>query len=774
MGQTLINSENPVSALLNQALEIDDPEQRQEYLKQVCGENRELFEEVESLLNFASILDEYKEEDLLLIGQQVGKFKVEKEIGRGGMGAVYLGKRSETYQQLGAIKVIKRGLLNEAGIRDFSKEIKKQARLNHRNIAKLLDAGITDDKMPYFVMEYIDGKRIDEFCDLNHFTTKKRLELFLKVCEVVQYVHEANIMHRDLKPQNILIDKNGEPKLIDFGIAKIINSTLAENITVDLATQIKRALSPDYASPEQFNGNPNIDKTSDIYSLGAVLYQLISGHPAHQFKSDDLSEMERVICKDQPIKPSKVIFNTEKISENSKVVSSQKLTIESICAVRECQPKQLRDELVGDLDSIVMKALRKEPHHRYEDVTALADDVTNYLVGKPVKARSGSWWYRFDKYASRFFSHLPPFSTRWIPKLAIYLTVVMLFLTLWNYQTISVLTRTTVHWFNQTPESLQNFSVSEPQKQQLKKAEERITFHLSHELITRSRNPTPWTMAQIIIALKGRAEIDENVVYNLFLNDLDANCNCWKEGKDGAGHQSVTSWVLIALSRLGKQASKEQIQTFLDNQIKPGGWWTTYPASSENVFASTYATAISVLALREQLQVGLENSEQENKVKEAIKLGRSWLLQTHKGNARWSDYPFNDDQKESVGMSGLVLHVLHQTDSSNTQNLQELDQLWLKNLPFIGTDAKDKVQSVIFSMGNTDAIKNYTAQWAIIGTVDAYQNGTAYQKAKTRAWMDIFVFNNIEELTESVIGEMDWTAAELLNAFRYLDGDKSI
>jgi len=137
MGQTLINSENPVSALLNQALEIDDPEQRQEYLKQVCGENRELFEEVESLLHFAFVLDEYKEEDLLLIGQQVGKFKVEKEIGRGGMGAVYLGKRSETYQQLGAIKVIKRVLLNEAGIRDFSKEIKKQARLDHRNIAKL-------------------------------------------------------------------------------------------------------------------------------------------------------------------------------------------------------------------------------------------------------------------------------------------------------------------------------------------------------------------------------------------------------------------------------------------------------------------------------------------------------------------------------------------------------------------------------------------------------------------------------------------------------------
>jgi serine/threonine protein kinase len=146
-------------------------------------------------------------------------------------------------------------------------------------------------------MEYIDGKRIDEFCDLNHFTTKKRLELFLKVCEVVQYVHEANIIHHDLKPQNILVDKNGEPKLIDFGIAKIIDSSLAENITVDLATQIKCALSPHYASPEQFNGSPNIDKTSDIYSLGAILYQLISGYPAHQFKSDDLSELERVICK---------------------------------------------------------------------------------------------------------------------------------------------------------------------------------------------------------------------------------------------------------------------------------------------------------------------------------------------------------------------------------------------------------------------------------------------------------------------------------------------
>jgi serine/threonine protein kinase len=520
----------------------------------------------------------------------------------------------------------------ESGI--SAKKSKNKPVSTNRNIAKLLDAGITDNKMPYFIMEYIDGKRIDEFCDLNHFTTKKRLELFLKVCEIVQYVHEANIIHRDLKPQNILVDKNDEPKLIDFGISTIIDSSLAENITVDLATQIKRALSPDYASPEQFNGSPNIDKTSDIYSLGAVVYQLISGHPAHQFKSEDLIEMERVICKDQPIKPSQAIFNTEKINENSKVVSSQKLTVESICAVRQCQPEQLRGELVGDLDSIVMKALRKEPRHRYEDVTALADDVNNYLAGKPVKARSGSWWYRFDKYASRFFFHLPPFSTRWIPKLAIYLTVVMLFLTVWNSQTISVWTRTTVYWFNQTPESLQNFSVSEPQKQQLKKAEERITFHLSNELVTCSRNPSPWTMAHIITALKGRAEIDENVAYNFFLNDLDANCNCWKEGKDGVRHQSVTSWVLIALSRLGKRAGKEQIQTFLDNQIKPGGWWTTYPASSENAFASTYATAISVLALREQLQLGFENSEQENKVKEAIQLGRSWLLQTHKGDAR--------------------------------------------------------------------------------------------------------------------------------------------
>src|SRR5262245_44441661 len=296
---------------------------------------------------------------------RIGSYRVVRSLGEGGMGTVYLAMRAdEEFIKYVAIKVIREGRDSKEIIARFRRERQILAALDHPNIAKLLDGGTTDQGFPYFIMEYIQGTRLDEYCDSHKLNTAERLELFRSVCSAVQFAHQNLIVHRDLKPANILVTSDGVPKLLDFGIAKFLNpGTYADDLPP--TDTIMRAMTPEYASPEQFKGDP-ITTSSDIYSLGVILYQLLSGARPYTFTGKSPAEVYNAVCQDEPARPSTAVT-----------------------------------ELHGDLDNIIMMALRKEPQKRYASAEALSSDIRRFLSGHPVLASKGTRRYRAGKYIRR-------------------------------------------------------------------------------------------------------------------------------------------------------------------------------------------------------------------------------------------------------------------------------------------------------------------------------------------------------------------------------------
>lgn len=255
------------------------------------------------------------------------------------------------FEQKVALKIVKPGLSTIPIIRRFQHERQILANLQHPNIARLFDGGITEDKRPFFTMEYVDGIPIDEYCDKNKLTINERLKLFIKVCEAVQYAHNNLVIHRDLKPSNILIKSDGTIKLLDFGISKVLSAE-SENQDLPTITQAEiNLLTPEYSSPEQIK-NSNISVSTDVYSLGLILYKLLSGKSAHEFKARTFNEYEKVVCEQTITKPSTVLHK-ENVGENE-------FSAVDISRFRKTQPKKLKNILNGDLDNICLMALRKE------------------------------------------------------------------------------------------------------------------------------------------------------------------------------------------------------------------------------------------------------------------------------------------------------------------------------------------------------------------------------------------------------------------------------
>ncbi|MBK6459143.1 MAG: serine/threonine protein kinase [Gemmatimonadetes bacterium] len=303
------------------------------------------------------------------IGRQIGPFRLLSEIGRGGMGVVYRAERSDAqFRQQVALKLIKRGMDTDFVVRRFRAERQILASLAHPNIARLLDGGTTDDGRPYFVMEYIEGEPIDRYARTHALPLTARLELFLQVCDAVGYAHQQLVVHRDLKPLNILVTPGGVPKLLDFGIARILQDE-GDGAT---GTGV-RALTPAYASPEQLEGLRPAT-ASDVYSLGVVLYELLTGSLPHAVRSRSPDDMAQAIRTTEPPRPS---------------------------AVATALPGRLQRGLRGDLDNIVLMALRKEPQRRYASVEQLAADIRRHLAGMPVMARTDTFRYRAGKYVRR-------------------------------------------------------------------------------------------------------------------------------------------------------------------------------------------------------------------------------------------------------------------------------------------------------------------------------------------------------------------------------------
>ena len=327
------------------------------------------------------------------VGRRVGPYQVLEEIGHGGMGEVYRAVRADgQYTKEVALKMV-RGSFDSASIQErFRNERQILASLDHPNIARLLDGGTSEDGIPYLVMELIEGAAIDAYCDAARLTITRRLELFRQVCGAVQFAHQRLVIHRDIKPSNVLVTKEGVPKLLDFGIAKILDPAGAA-----AETTLARPMTPEYASPEQIRGEA-ITTASDVYSLGVVLYQLLTGRSPYAAAATSPHELARAICDTDPRRPSSAVLKTQLVSN---VSTAEQRSVEELSGPREGSPAKLKRRLAGDLDDIVLKALRKEPARRYASVEQFAEDIRCHLEARPVAASKGTWSYRAGKFVKR-------------------------------------------------------------------------------------------------------------------------------------------------------------------------------------------------------------------------------------------------------------------------------------------------------------------------------------------------------------------------------------
>jgi eukaryotic-like serine/threonine-protein kinase len=392
-----------VKEILACALELPPP-QRESYVEAACASDPLLLHEVQRLLeaerqagtgflnlptrSVALEIDDTPHDKMS--GRRVGVYQVAEQIGAGGMGEVYRAFRADDqYSKQVALKVVRSGQGSRFVFERFKNERQILASLDHPNIARLLDGGTTDDGAPYFVMELIEGKSLYEYCDEHKLQILDRLKLFQQVCSAVQFAHQHLVVHRDVKPGNILVTADGTPKLLDFGVSKILDADSSLN-TADLTVTAFRAFTPAYASPEQIKGEP-ITTATDVYSLGVVLYELLTGRTPYPISTGTPHEISHAVCEVEPERPSVAVRrnlpreSTLPRPADYAAVSSVKLS------------KQLR----GDLDSIVLKALRKEPGRRYASVEQFAGDIRHHLEHLPVAARKGTARYRTAKFVLR-------------------------------------------------------------------------------------------------------------------------------------------------------------------------------------------------------------------------------------------------------------------------------------------------------------------------------------------------------------------------------------
>ncbi|MBV6434665.1 MAG: Serine/threonine-protein kinase PknD [Bryobacteraceae bacterium] len=393
-----------VKTLFEKALELPSLH-RPAFLAQMCIGDEELRGQVESMLQSdteeTTFLDKSPVDPVSKLFEQrepppptrLGPYEVIRELGHGGMGAVYLAARADDqYRKQVAIKVVLRDRENANVLERFRRERQILANLDHPNIALLLDGGATPDGLPYLVMEYVEGRPIDEYCDAHSLTVSQRLELFMTVCDAVQHAHQNLVIHRDLKPSNILVKKDGAVKLLDFGIAKLVGSH-PQTQSLDKTATALRLLTPEFASPEQVKGDP-VTTATDVYQLGIVLYQLLTGH--HPFAYKSRAAILQMLLSDEPQRPSLATTRVveEDLPDGTHVVAR---TPQTISATREGTPRKLRQRLDGDLDAILLMALAKDPAKRYSSVEQFSADIQRHLRDLPVHARTHTLGYIASK-----------------------------------------------------------------------------------------------------------------------------------------------------------------------------------------------------------------------------------------------------------------------------------------------------------------------------------------------------------------------------------------
>ena len=401
-----------IEAILDEVLELE-PAERAGAIARACGGDLRLRAQVEALVKAdagsASFLEmpaaEYAAEVVRAAsrtddpdrreapGDLIGPYRLIREIGHGGMGRVFLASRADgQFEQQVALKLVRGGPSGTEILQRFLRERQILARLQHPNIARLLDGGVTGDGRPYFAMEYVAGEAITAYSDARGLDLNQRLDLFTAVCDAVQYAHQNLVVHRDLKPSNTLVTAEGQVKLLDFGIAKVLHQDDDESIADATLTRIGSGpMTPEYAAPEQVRGEP-VTTATDVYALGALAYELLTGRAAHALTRLTAAEVERVITQ-QPVElPSQAALKPARLKPGAHDGDTD---------AARAQRLKRRRQLKGDLDTILMQALQKEPARRYASAGAFVDDIRRYQRGLPIAARRDSFRYRAGKFVGR-------------------------------------------------------------------------------------------------------------------------------------------------------------------------------------------------------------------------------------------------------------------------------------------------------------------------------------------------------------------------------------
>ncbi len=401
---TRAGADRRVAEVFEAAAELD-PGARAAFLDAACRSDPAVRREVESLLAW---LDRTRTDGLLppllgapdddrrAAGERVGPYTLVRQIGEGGMGVVYEARREDVEKTV-ALKLVRHGRLAAPDdLRRFHQERRLLARLEHPHVARLLDAGATESGLPYLVMEYVRGEPIDRYCDARRLPVEARLALVAQVCDAVHDAHAHRVVHRDLKPSNILVTGDGAVKLLDFGIAALLEEHRDE--TGRLTAPGRAVLTPEYAAPEQLLGEPATPAT-DVYALGLLLYELLSGHRPFRRAARSTPELLRAVCDETPERPSRAVRRTD--ARTGADGATEHVAPETVAAARRLSPPRLGRRLAGDLDAIVLTALRKEPERRYPSARALREDLDRHLAGLPVRARGDSLGYRARKFVRR-------------------------------------------------------------------------------------------------------------------------------------------------------------------------------------------------------------------------------------------------------------------------------------------------------------------------------------------------------------------------------------
>jgi serine/threonine protein kinase len=418
----MTNAERHLMTLFAESLEFTSPPERAAFLDRTCGKDPALRQHLEALLEAHAHVGRFLDPQAAVAsasspearkeiaeaavdnrtavppgrtdgpGAQIGPYKLLQQIGEGGMGTVFMAEQTQPVQRKVALKIVKPGMDSRQVIARFEAERQALALMDHPNIAKVLDAGTTEARRPFFVMELVKGVPITRFCDEHRLTPRQRLELFVPVCQAVQHAHQKGVIHRDLKPSNVLVaeyDDKPVPKVIDFGVAKATGPKLTERTMFTELGQVVGTL--EYMSPEQAKLNAlEIDTRSDIHALGVLLYELLTGTTPFEkkrFQQAAFDEILRIIREEEPQKPSTRLSTTEELP--------------SIAANRGLEPKKLSGLVRGELDWIVMRCLEKDRNRRYETANGLARDVQRYLADVAIEACPPSAWYRFRKFTRR-------------------------------------------------------------------------------------------------------------------------------------------------------------------------------------------------------------------------------------------------------------------------------------------------------------------------------------------------------------------------------------